>query len=38
MNCKFNGRNEPRVIPGEHFDHCEGDGCAGCWPCPSATA
>jgi hypothetical protein len=42
--CKFNGRDEPRILPGRHDDDCHGAGpgwhpplmwvdCTGCQPC-----
>lgn len=44
MNCKWNGRGNPRVLPGRHGAECpdealsapESDeqGCGGCLPCP----
>jgi len=33
MSCKWNGRGEPRVLPGRHLDECA-EGCSGCLPCP----
>lgn len=34
-NCRYNGAENPRVLPGRHVEDCEGD-CAGCSPCPLA--
>lgn len=33
MNCRWNGSEQPRIIPGRHGDDCDGDECAGCQPC-----
>lgn len=30
--CRFNGANQPRIIPGRHTDTCT-DSCTGCQPC-----
>lgn len=31
--CKWNGRNEPRVLPGRHGQDCGDETCGGCAPC-----
>ena len=31
--CKFNGRENPRVLPGRHEPDCATDECPGCQPC-----
>lgn len=33
MICKFNGRGEPRTLPGRHETDCAGETCEGCLPC-----
>lgn len=34
MTCRWNGRHEPRVVPGRHDTACTGDDCPGCRTCP----
>ena len=31
--CKWIASDQPRIVMGEHYDHCPQEGCAGCWPC-----
>ena len=31
--CRWNGRENPRVLPGRHETDCAGETCAGCLPC-----
>lgn len=33
MSCKWNGRENPRILPGRHGDDCPGGHCDGCQPC-----
>lgn len=33
MICRWNGRNEPRLVAERHEDGCRNDQCRGCQPC-----
>lgn len=33
MTCQWNGKNNPRTIPGRHAEPCPSDTCPGCQPC-----
>lgn len=34
--CKYAGRERPRMLTGRHEDHCDSLTCPGCLPCPEA--
>lgn len=35
-DCKWTGRNTPRIVTGRHTDGCADEACPGCAPCPRA--
>jgi hypothetical protein len=36
VTCKWNGRGNPRLIPGRHSESCADETCAGCQECAEA--
>jgi hypothetical protein len=34
--CRYNGRTEPRTVPGRHDGACQDEACPGCAPCHRA--